>query len=104
MRPRIAFSAVVLPAPLGPMSPRMRPSSTRKSSPSTAMVVPKALGRPRASCHGMFSAFLLFIFRLRLAFCRSIQEFLRLQSEPLHHLVNLGPLFVEKLLAFALQQ
>src|SRR6202171_3778674 len=49
VRQRIASSAVVLPAPLGPMSPRMRPSSTRRSTLSNATVVPKVLRRPRAS-------------------------------------------------------
>src|SRR6266498_2719587 len=103
MRPRIALSAVVLPAPLGPMSPRMRPSSTRKSTPSNAIVVPKALRSPRASMHAMASAFLLFCFRLRSPAC-AVQQFFRFQSEPLNVFVNPGPFFGEKFLAFALQQ
>src|ERR1700682_3121097 len=49
VRPRIALSAVALPATLGPMSPRMRPSSTRRSTLSNATVVPKTLRRPCAS-------------------------------------------------------
>src|SRR5216684_2761238 len=52
----MALSAVVLPAPLGPMSPRMRPSSIRKSMPSSATVVPNALRRPRASMTVMASS------------------------------------------------
>src|SRR5688572_21315953 len=32
--------AVVLPAPLGPSRPVMRPSSARRSTPSTALMVP----------------------------------------------------------------
>src|SRR5438105_905629 len=50
---RIALSAVVLPAPFGPINPRMRPSSTRRSTLSKAMVVPKTLRRSRASIHTM---------------------------------------------------
>src|SRR5262245_9056747 len=41
------------------MSPRMRPSSTRKSTPSSAMVAPKALRRPRASITAMALVLLL---------------------------------------------
>src|SRR6202521_5984666 len=115
--PRIALSAVVLPAPLGPMSPRMRPSSIRKLTPSSAMVVPKALRRPRASMTVMASAFLLGGFgggiRLggfrRCGICgrpagRPVQEFFRLQAEPLNGCVDAGPLISKKLLPFALQQ
>ena len=58
MNPRIALSAVVLPAPLGPMTPRMRPSSTRKSMPSSATVVPKTLRKPRASIVAITSTLL----------------------------------------------
>src|SRR5215472_1890531 len=98
VRPRIALSAVVLPAPLGPMSPRMRPSSTHKSTPSSAMVVPKALRRPRASMHAIASALLSFIRR------RLLEQLLRSQAEPLNGCVDPRPFVGEKLLPFALQQ
>src|ERR1700675_2010965 len=119
VRPRIALSAVVLPAPLGPMSPRMRPSSIRKSMPSSAMVVPKALRRPRASMTVMASALLLILvpvpggirlggFRRcgigRRPAGRSVQKFLRFQAEPLNGCVDPRPFFSKKLLPFALQQ
>src|SRR5580765_3201433 len=101
----MALSAVVLPAPLGPMSPRMRPSSTRKSTPSSAMVVPKTLRRPRASMHAMASTLLLFLFSIGwLTGCGSIQEFFRREAEPLNGGVDSGPLLGEKFLALALQQ
>src|ERR1700674_309418 len=100
--PRIALSAVVLPAPLGPMSPRMWPSSTRKSTPSSAMVVPKALRRPRASMLAMASA--LLSSRRVPAGCDGIQQFLRCQPEPLNRRMDPGPFFRKKLLALALQQ
>src|SRR5205823_5493855 len=103
MRPRIALSAVVLPAPLGPMSPRMRPSSIRKSMPSSAMVVPKTLRRPRASIHDIASG-LLFCGRRFPAGRDSIQQFLRCQPKPLNGCVDPGPLFRKKLPALALQQ
>src|SRR5437016_2748193 len=104
VRPRIALSAVVLPAPLGPISPRMRPSSTRKSTPSSAVVVPNALRSPRASMTDMASAFLLFGFlgfRLGLV-ARAIQQFLWFESEPLNGNLDPGPLLGKKFLAFAL--
>src|SRR5437764_701119 len=104
MRPRIAFSAVVLPAPLGPTSPRMRPSSTRKSMPSSAMVVPNVLRRPCASMHAMASALLLFGFRLWPAGRAAIQQFFRRQAETLNGGVDPGPFVRNKPLAFALQQ
>src|SRR5271165_1368988 len=95
------------------MSPRIRPSSTRKLTPSSATVAPKALRRPRASMHAMGSALLLggirlsgfrlFAIRRRPAVC-AVQEFFRLQAEPLNSCVDPGPFFAEKLLPFALQQ
>src|SRR5438445_5119441 len=100
----MALSAVVFPAPLGPMSPRMRPSSTRKSTPSSAMVVPNTLRRPRASMHAIGLGLLLFDFRLRPALCGTIQQFFRFQAEPLNGCVNPRPFFAKKLLPFALQQ
>src|SRR5215475_5426702 len=101
--PRIALRAVVFPAPFGPIRPRMRPSSTRKSTPSSATVVPYDLRRPRASMHAMASAFLLFLLS-RFLFPCSIQQFFRLQSQPLDRRVNLRPLFLQKILSFVLQQ
>src|SRR6266571_8670427 len=103
VRPRIAFSAVVLPAPFGPISPRMRPSSTRRSTLSSAMVVPKTLRRPRASMQAMASALLLSGFR-RLMFCGCIQQFFRRQAEPLNGCVDPGPVFGQKFLTFGSEQ
>src|SRR5437899_227485 len=93
----MALRAVVLPAPLGPMRPRMRPSSTRRSTPSRAMVVPKVLRRPCASMQVIASAILL---RGRAAF----QQFFRIQAEPLNRCEDPRPLLREKLLALARQQ
>src|SRR5579872_3867503 len=100
----MALSAVVFPAPLGPISPRMRPSSTRRSTPSSAMVLPKALRRPRASITAMASALLLFALRLRLGLRVAVQQLFRLQSQPLDGGGDPRPLFRKKLAAFALQQ
>src|SRR5438552_801348 len=87
--------------------PRMRPSSTRKLTPSSAMVVPKALRRPRASMHAIASSLLLFLFllgfRLRPVGC-AVQEFFRPQAEPLNGCVDPGPFFAKKLLPFTMQQ
>src|SRR5262245_48771992 len=99
VRPRMALSAVVLPAPLGPISPRMRPSPTRRSKPSSATVVPKALRRPRASIEVMASAPLR-----RVARGPGLQQLARLQAQPLDGRVDPGPLLRQELLALALQQ
>src|SRR6266699_1918956 len=102
VRPRIALSAVVLPAPFGPISPRMRPSSTRRSTLSNATVMPKTLRRPRASIVAI--ALALPPFCRGTALCRSGIEFLLCQAKPLNLLRDSQPFFGEKLLAFALQQ
>src|SRR5882757_2531859 len=99
----MALSRVVLPAPLGPISPRMRPSSTHRSMPSSATVGPKLLRSPRAAMADMASAFLLFCFRLRSPGC-AVQQVFRLESESLDGCVHPGPFFGKKLLAFCLQQ
>src|SRR5690242_14160419 len=116
VRPRIALSAVVLPAPFGPISPRMRPSSTRRSTPSSAMVVPKALRRPRASMHAMASTILLAGVRrfrflgLRLCGARllpvagAVDQFFCFQSEPLDGRGDSWPLFAQELLPLAIEQ
>src|ERR1700733_4505143 len=107
MRPRMAFSAVVLPAPLGPMSPRMRPSSTRKSTPSSPIVAPKALRRPCASMHAISALLFLSVILIAwggLAPGAGRQQFFWIQAKALNGGVDPGPFFTEKLLPFALQQ
>src|SRR5438445_5097379 len=54
--------------------------------------------------HGMASAFLLFRFRLQPAFCRTVEQFVRREAEPLNRCVDPGPFFGKELLALALQQ
>src|SRR4051794_17887536 len=49
MRPRSMRRVVVLPAPLGPRKPVMRPGSTTKSRSWTAVKSPNRLERPRTS-------------------------------------------------------
>ena len=99
----MAWSAVVLPAPLGPMSPTMRPSSTRKSTPSSAAVVPNCLRRPCASMHAMVSALLLSGIRPG-AFCAfAVQQFFSIQAQPLNGRVNPGPFLGEEFFPFAPQ-
>src|SRR5262245_63439527 len=48
-RPSRTRSVVVLPAPLGPRNPTIRPSSTVNDRSSTASVAPKRLERPLTS-------------------------------------------------------
>src|SRR5215472_9071416 len=99
----MAFKAVVLPAPFGPISPRMRPSATRRSTPSSAMVVPKVLRSPRASMHAMASALLCGV-RRRPAVSAGFEQFFRFQPEPPDHRVHPRPLVGEKPLAFVREQ
>src|SRR5687767_5598984 len=95
MRPRIACRAVLFPAPLGPMRPRMRPSSTRRSMPSRAMVEPKTLRNPRASMQATSG---------RLLSSRGVEQVFRRQTQPLNGRVDARPLFLEKLLALGVHQ
>src|SRR5260370_581689 len=81
----------------------MRPSSTRKSTPSSATVVPKALRRPCASIQAMALAIPLSSLRRGPALC-GLQQFFRCNTEPLNRFGDLRPFLREKLLAFALQQ
>src|ERR1044071_5422122 len=98
VRPRIALRAVVLPAPLGPMRPRMRPSSTVRSMPSSAIVEPNALRKPRASMQAMSAFLLSAVGRL------GLQQLLRCQAEPANRCVHARPVLGQKLLALRLQQ
>src|ERR1700682_1451643 len=86
------------------MIPRMRPSSTRRSMPSSAMVVPNALRRPRASMDAIASSLLFFAFRLWPWVCASLEQFFRCQTEPLNRCEDPRPLLFEKLRALALHQ
>src|SRR5688500_13836099 len=100
----MALIAVVLPAPLGPMSPRIRPSSTRRSKPSSARVVRKALRRPRASMDAIASAVLLGCIRHRPPMCTGLQQLFRREAEPLDGRVDPGPDFGQELLPLVSQQ
>src|SRR5215212_4120943 len=102
VRPRIALSAVLLPAPFGPINPRMRPSSTLRLIPSSATVVPNVLRRPRASMQAMMLRCLLALLRSR-RLGRRLQFFLG-NPEPLDGGGNAGPVFAKKLFAFGLEQ
>src|SRR2546423_11282 len=82
----------------------MRPSSTRKSTPSSATVVLKALRRPRASMQAMMLALLLCLLRRRRRAVRRRIEFFLGQGEPLDRGGNARPLFIQKLVALALEQ
>src|SRR5438067_6745653 len=89
----MAWRAVLLPAPFGPMMPRMRPSSTWRSTPSSAMVAPNALRRPRASMQGM-SALLVF----------AVQQLFGREPETANRCVDPRPVLGEKQFALGLQQ
>src|SRR5579871_891734 len=93
MRPRMAFSAVVFPAPFGPMRPRMRPVSTVRSTRSSATVGPYALRRPLASMQGMSLALLRLL--------GGAQQVLGLKAQALNAGQDLRPVDVDELLPFA---
>src|SRR5688572_10974782 len=116
VRPRSALSAVVLPAPFGPISPTMRPDSTRKFTPSSARVVPKLLPSPRATMRSVTLALLVRVLRGIAARSRQrrggrgrnpvegVQQLLGLEAEPLDAPRDLGPLLLEEELALVLQE
>src|SRR5579863_4985524 len=97
MSPRLAFRAVVFPAPFGPIRPRVRPVATVRSMPASATVEPYALRRPWASMQGMGSALLGTIGGWA-------EQLFRLQAEPLDAGENQRPLFLEELLPLAGEQ
>src|SRR6185312_5698564 len=95
MSPSAALSRVLLPAPLGPMRPRIRPSSSLRSTPSSAVVAPNVLRNPFASMHAMVSA---------LRYRAGRKQLLRRQAEALDGSVDVGPLFGHEALALGLEQ
>src|ERR1700733_6103674 len=107
--PRIALSAVVLPAPFGPMRPTMRPGPTLKLTSSSARLAPLLLVSPRAS----ITVVIFFLTgrsgvggrpwsrRRRGA---DTLPFVRRQPEALGGGGTLRPLVLEKALALVLQQ
>src|ERR1051325_8214202 len=94
MRPRTQFSSVLFPAPLGPISPRIRPSSTCRLIPSSATVLRNALRRPRASMVAMNSMLLR----------GNGKQLLRRQAEALNGGANVRPLLRQEPFTFGLQQ
>src|SRR5262245_37327861 len=118
VRPSRALSAVVLPAPFGPISPTMRPVSTLKLTPSSARVEPKLLPRLRAVMSSLTPALLLFVLvflgraargcqcrrRLGRDLVEPVQELLRLEPEALDAARDLRPLLFQEKLALVLQE
>src|SRR5471032_3291309 len=99
----MALSAVLLPAPLGPIRPRMRPDSTRRSRPSRATVDPNLFLSPRASMHVMGSTPSPRVIGSP-AGLGGGHQLLRRQAEPLDGRMDRGPLFSQEFLAFAPHQ
>src|ERR1700761_6255481 len=56
MIPAISRNSVDLPAPLGPISPRISPAATSMSTPSTATKPPKRFVSPRPARIGSGTA------------------------------------------------
>src|SRR5262245_26399173 len=52
MRPTIALSSVVFPPPLGPIRPKILPSSTARVTRSRTSVSPRTTSRPSVSIIG----------------------------------------------------
>src|SRR5215208_960833 len=55
IRPVIKLNSVVLPAPFGPITLRISPGSSARSTPSTAWTPPKCRFSPRISSSGATS-------------------------------------------------
>src|ERR1700722_19197248 len=94
----MALSAVLLPAPLGPIRPTMRPSPTVRSTPSSATDFPNVLASPRASMQAMESAL-----QIRLSSAVA-QQFGWLQPEASDGGPDRRPLLVEEPSTLALQK
>src|SRR5215207_1907042 len=54
-RPQIRLTIVLFPEPFGPISPKIRPGSTLRSTPSTARTPPKCLLSPLSASTDCFS-------------------------------------------------
>src|SRR5579859_2299553 len=104
----MARSALVLPAPLGPMRPTMRPASILKLARSNATCAPYFLVRFFASMSGAMISFVLGFAagrRGRVGDSRRLgKQFLRGESEPVDDGENLRPILVEEAFALAGQQ
>src|SRR4051794_19574851 len=105
----MACSAVLLPAPLGPIRPTMRPASTVRFTPSRAVVWREALRRPRGSMQGLGSALPAARRAARRrpprggrVRARAAQQ-LAGQAQPLDGGADLRPLLGQEFLALALQ-
>src|SRR5215467_6224188 len=106
------------------MMPRIRPSSPRRLMPSSAMVFPNDLRRPRASMQAIASALLFFFCGTRAGRIRAggflrrgvlgcdigrhragcaVQEVFCLEAEPLNVGMNARPFVGKKFLPLALQ-
>src|ERR1700720_2421356 len=100
----MVLSAVVLPAPFGPMRPTIRPASTSKLTASSA----------RTPRYDLVSARALTISLIIISWCRgpwrtgsgdaAFQKLAWRESEPLHGRVDLGPLFSEEALTLVREQ
>src|SRR5688572_4285558 len=111
VRPSSALSAVVLPAPFGPIRPTMRPGPTLKFTSFSARVEPNCLPSPRATIKSLTIVSLArFFFALQARSRRGrnlvelIQQILGLEAQALDAARDLGPLFLQEMLAFVLHQ
>src|SRR6185437_611805 len=113
VRPSSAFNAVVLPAPLGPMRPTIRPGATVKLTPSSARLAPKDLVKPRASIIVVIAVTLrgcrapgTTLCRIRCVRSRRAraQQLLSGQAEALDGGEDLGPLGFQEALALVFHQ
>src|SRR5688572_1075382 len=116
VRPSRALSAVVLPAPFGPIRPTMRPGWTRKFTSSRARVEPKVLPRPRATIRSVTLPLLLRVVGGIVPYGRKrrgrrgrnlverVQQFLGVEAESLDAARDLGPLLLQEKLALVFQE
>src|SRR5438270_9663551 len=99
----MALSAVLLPAPFGPISPRMRPRSTDRSMPSSATVFPKTFRKPLASMQAIVST-LPFVFLAGAVGLRCGEQVLRRQPQPLNGLADRRPFLLQEFAALGFEQ
>src|SRR5690606_25637634 len=99
VRPSTALRRVVLPAPLGPMRPTIRPGPISKETSSTARSLPKRLVTLRAR-----TRLVIAVSAARTLPIRGVEELAGIEPEPLDGRQDLRPFLLDEAVALELQE